>query len=64
MTEEGIHRATFSSDQMVRFEVEIAARMRRFPADRYAEVVALSFNLLIEKRQLLVFFNLHCELNA
>ena len=63
-TEEGIHRATFSSDRMVRFEVEITGRMRRFPVDRHAEVSALSFNFRIEKRQLTVFFNVHSELNC
>ena len=41
---------------MVRFEVEITARMRRFPVDRHAEVGALSFNFRIEKRQLPVLF--------
>ena len=58
MTEVGIHRATISSDRMVRFEVEITARMRRFPLDRHVEVSTFSFYFRIEKRQLPVFFNL------
>ena len=45
-------------------QVEITARMRRFPVDHHAEVGALSFNFRIEKRQLPVFFNLHSELNC
>ena len=47
----------------MRFEVEITTRMRRFPADRHAEVSAFSFKFRIEKGQLPVFFNLHSELN-
>ena len=49
---------------MVRFEVEITARMRRFPVDRHAEVDALSFNFRIKKRQLPDFFNVLSELNC